>query len=169
MRAVIQRVRRASVEVDGQITGKIDRGVLVFLGVGRGDGLKEVRYFADKIIGLRIFADRTHGVNVSLAEIDGKILLVSQFTLYGDCRRGRRPSFEAAAEPDQAREIYEAFSKYLAEKGFPPEEGIFAASMSVNIENDGPVTILLDSATLGRKSPKSESSKIQSPEPKRDT
>lgn len=149
MRALIQRVRRASVEVDGKVTGQIDRGLLVFLGVGQGDGAKEVRYLADKILGLRIFPDAAHGMNVSLGDIGGKILLVSQFTLYGDCRRGRRPSFEAAAAPDQACEIYEAFAKYLVDKGFPPEEGIFAASMLVSLENDGPVTIFLDSDELG--------------------
>ena len=145
MRAVVQRVRSASVEVAGEISGQIGRGLLVFLGVGRGDGEEDVLYIGEKIRQLRIFPDEKHHMNVSLEEVGGKILLVSQFTLYGDCRRGRRPSFDSAEEPARAREVYNEFAAYLRETGCPPQEGVFAASMSVKLENDGPVTILLDS------------------------
>ena len=145
MRAVVQRVLSASVQTGGETTGEIERGLLVLLGVGREDDQEEVRYIGDKVLGLRIFPDEKHHMNVSLPEVGGKILLVSQFTLYGDCRKGRRPSFDAAEDPAAAECVYRSFAGYLTEKGFPPQEGVFAASMLVTLENDGPVTMLLDS------------------------
>jgi D-aminoacyl-tRNA deacylase len=145
MRAVVQRVRAASVEVDGRIAGQIDRGVVVFLGIGRGDGEEAMRYLGEKILDLRIFPDEKHSMNQSLRDVRGEILLVSQFTLYGDCRKGRRPSFDGAESPGRAEEAYREFAKYLSEQGHPPREGVFGASMLVRLENDGPVTILLDS------------------------
>ncbi len=145
VRAVIQRVRSASVQVDGETTGEIGHGLLVLLGVRRGDGENEIRYVADKILGLRIFPDEKYPMNVSLEDVRGEVLLVSQFTLYGDCRRGRRPSFDAAELPERAGEIYTQFVSYLTRKGCPPREGVFVASMLVTLENEGPVTILLDS------------------------
>lgn len=145
MRAVIQRVRSASVHVDGQKTGEISRGLLVLLGVRRGDGEKEIRYIADKILGLRVFPDEQYPMNVSLQEVDGEILVVSQFTLYGECRRGRRPSFDEAELPPRAQEIYDEFVGYLTRQGRAPREGVFGASMVVTLENQGPVTIILDS------------------------
>jgi D-tyrosyl-tRNA(Tyr) deacylase len=145
MRAVVQRVRSASVEVGGRVAGQIDRGLVVFLGIGHGDGEKATRYLGDKILDLRIFPDEEHSMNRSLRDVQGEILLVSQFTLYGDARKGRRPSFAAAATPESAEAVYRDFARYLAEKGCPPREGVFGASMLVRLENDGPVTILLDS------------------------
>ncbi len=145
MRAVVQRVRCASVQVDGQTTGQIGRGLLVLLGVKRGDGEPEIRYIADKILGLRVFADERHSMNVSLRDVQGELLVVSQFTLYGDCRRGRRPSFDEAEVPSRAEETYAEFVAYLAREGCTPREGVFGASMLVTLENEGPVTIMLDS------------------------
>jgi D-tyrosyl-tRNA(Tyr) deacylase len=145
MRAVVQRVRAASVEVDGRIAGRIDRGIVVFLGIGRGDGEEATRYLGEKILDLRIFPDDMHSMNRSLREVQGGILLVSQFTLYGDCRKGRRPSFDRAESSERAEAAYRGFAKYLAGQGHPPSEGVFGASMLVKLENDGPVTILLDS------------------------
>ena len=111
----------------------------------RGDGEAQVSYLADKILGLRIFPDDKHSMNVSLRDAGGEILLVSQFTLYGDCRSGRRPSFDRAESPREAERLYRRFAAYLADNGFPPKEGVFGAAMLVAIENDGPVTLLLDS------------------------
>ncbi len=145
MRAVVQRVRCASVQVDGQTTGQIGRGLLVLLGVKRGDGEPEIRYIADKILGLRVFADERHSMNVSLRDVEGELLVVSQFTLYGDCRRGRRPSFDEAEVPSRAKETYAEFVAYLDREGCSPREGVFGASMLVTLENEGPVTIILDS------------------------
>jgi D-tyrosyl-tRNA(Tyr) deacylase len=145
VRAVVQRVRSASVEVDGRVAGKIDRGIVVFLGIGRGDGAEATRYLGEKILDLRIFPDERHSMNRSLREVRGEILLVSQFTLYGDCRKGRRPSFDRAESPGPAEEAYREFAQYLADQGHPPSEGVFGASMLVRLENDGPVTLLLDS------------------------
>jgi len=145
MRAVVQRVSKASVEVNKSVVGKIDTGLLVFLGVGQGDDLKDMEYLVDKIIGLRIFQDENDKMNLSLLDIEGELLVVSQFTLYGDARKGRRPSFSTSAHPDVAEKIYDDFIKSCIDKGIKTEKGIFGADMKVNIVNDGPVTILIDS------------------------
>ena len=145
MRAVIQRVQSASVCVDGRMTGKIDRGLLVLVGVGKGDGEKDIAYMVSKLPDLRIFEDASGKFNLSLREAGGGMLVVSQFTLYGDCRKGRRPSFTDAAEPAEAKKLYEQLVFKLQEQGIPVETGEFQAKMEVHLVNDGPVTILLDS------------------------
>jgi len=145
VRAVVQRVSRAKVTVDGQITGEIERGLLVLLGVGAGDTRADADYLADKIIGLRIFEDSAGKMNLALADIEGAVLAVSQFTLYGDVRRGRRPSFDAAAPPQAARELYEYFVGKIRSAGIRCETGKFQEMMQVELVNEGPVTILLDS------------------------
>jgi len=145
MRAVIQRVQSASVCVDGRMTGKIDQGLLVLVGVGKGDGEKDVAYMVSKLPDLRIFEDASGKFNLSLREAGGGMLVVSQFTLYGDCRKGRRPSFTDAAEPAEAKKLYEQLVFKLRERGTPVETGEFQAKMEVHLVNDGPVTILLDS------------------------
>jgi len=145
MRAVIQRVSRASVSVDGKIVGQIGQGLLVLLGVSRTDAESAADYLAEKIAGLRIFEDPAGKMNLSLAEINGAVLLVSQFTLYGDVRRGKRPSFDAAAPSEQARKLYEYMVERLRALGINCQTGVFQAMMQVELVNDGPVTILLDS------------------------
>jgi len=145
MRAVIQRVSRASVSVDGKIVGQIGQGLLVLLGVSRADTESTADYLAEKIASLRIFEDSAGKMNLSLAEIKGSVLLVSQFTLYGDVRRGKRPSFDAAAPPEQARKLYEYMIERLRALGISCQTGVFQAMMQVELVNDGPVTILLDS------------------------
>jgi len=145
LRAVIQRVNQASVSVDGKIVSSISKGLLVFLGVAEDDEIADAKYLADKTVGLRIFEDDDEKMNLSLADIGGEVLVISQFTLYGDCRKGRRPSFTSAAKPQKATELYEAYVSALAEKGLQPKTGIFQAYMQVELINDGPVTILLDS------------------------
>ena len=145
MRAVIQRVQSASVCVDGRMTGKIDQGLLVLVGVGKGDGEKDIAYMVSKLPDLRIFEDASGKFNLSLREAGGGMLVVSQFTLYGDCRKGRRPSFTDAAEPAEAKKLYEQLVFKLREQGTPVETGEFQAKMEVHLVNDGPVTILLDS------------------------
>lgn len=140
-------------EVDGAATGQIDVGLLVFLGVRKGDGEGEARCLAEKLVDLRVFPDagypqEGHSINRSLREVGGRILLVSQFTLYADCRRGRRPSFVDAELPEGAQALYRRFADLLAGLGFPPQEGLFGASMQVHLQNDGPVTILLDTDEL---------------------
>ncbi len=145
MRAVIQRVKSAQVSVDGRVSGKIEKGLLVFLGVGKGDGENDLSFLASKIPGLRIFEDASGKFNRSLKEIDGQILVVSQFTLYGDCRRGRRPSFTEAEEPTAAKHLYEQFISELRKQDVSVETGEFQAKMEVHLVNDGPVTLLLDS------------------------
>lgn len=145
MRAVIQQVKQAKIEVDGQIIGRIDKGLLVYLGVGKEDNEKDAEFIANKIVNLRIYPDEDDKMNLSVKDIAGKILLVSQFTLYGDCRKGHRPSFDPAADPDIANRLYEKTIELIRQKGVPVETGIFAASMAVENINDGPVTILLDS------------------------
>ena len=148
MRCVLQRVSHASVTVDGEITGKIGKGLLILLAVCDDDTEDDLVYMADKVSGLRIFEDENEKMNLSVSDIEGEILVVSQFTLFGDCRKGKRPSFTAAGRPDYANEMYEKFMEYLKEKGFKVEHGIFGADMKVELLNDGPVTMLLDSKKL---------------------
>jgi len=145
MRAVVQRVSRAQVTVDGVVTGRIDRGILVLLGVSRGDTPVAADYLADKIAGLRIFEDRQGKMNLPVADIGGAVLVVSQFTLLGDVRRGKRPSFDDAAPPEEARQLYEYFVERIRAAGLPCQTGRFQEMMEVELVNDGPVTILLDS------------------------
>lgn len=145
MKAVIQRVKKAMVEVDGEITGKIGPGILVFLGVGDEDSIKEVDWMADKISGLRIFEDEAGKMNLSLMDVEGSALVVSQFTLYGDCRKGKRPSFASAAKPEIANALYEDFIKNFRLKGINTETGRFQAMMDVSLVNDGPVTLIIES------------------------
>jgi D-tyrosyl-tRNA(Tyr) deacylase len=145
MRAVVQRVSRAQVTVNGEITGEVRRGLLVLLGVGQADTEADADYLADKIAGLRIFEDEGGKMNLSVADVRGAVLAVSQFTLYGDVRRGKRPSFDAAARPERARELYEYFVGRIRAAGLPCETGRFQEMMQVELVNDGPVTILLDS------------------------
>jgi len=145
MRAVIQRVSRASVEVDGELTGEIGKGLLVLLGVAQDDSDADADYLAGKIAGLRIFEDDTGKMNLSVAEIGGAVLAVSQFTLFGDVRRGKRPSFDAAARPEQAKALYGYFVERIRALGLRCETGRFQEMMEVELVNAGPVTILLDS------------------------
>ncbi len=145
MRAVVQRVSAASVTVEGRKVGSIGPGLLVLLGVARGDTEKDGEYLAEKLAGLRIFEDEEEKMNWSVAQIGGSILLVSQFTLYGDVRHGRRPSFTQAAPPEEANRLYENLAQKLRDKGLTVETGQFQAHMEVALVNDGPVTILLDS------------------------
>jgi len=145
LRAVVQRVKRARVEVDGGVRGKIGPGLLVFLGVGDEDGEKDCAYVADKTAHLRIFPDEAGMMNRSVADAGGAVLVVSQFTLWGDCRKGRRPSFVRAASPDEARGLYEHVVDLLRGKGLPVETGGFRETMDVHLVNDGPVTLLIDS------------------------
>jgi D-aminoacyl-tRNA deacylase len=145
MRAVVQRVSRAHVTVDTEVTGEIGVGLLVLLGVGTGDTRTEADYLVEKIIGLRIFEDAGGRMNLPVAEVGGALLAVSQFTLYGDARRGKRPSFDAAAPPEQARELYEYFVEKIRAAGLRCETGRFQETMQVELVNEGPVTILLDS------------------------
>jgi len=145
MRIVIQRVSRARVSVNGETTGEIERGLLVLLGVGTGDTRVDADYLAEKTIGLRIFEDAGGKMNLAVADVGGAVLIVSQFTLYGDVRRGKRPSFDGAAAPQQARELYEYFVEKIRAVGLPCESGRFQETMQVELVNEGPVTILLDS------------------------
>ena len=145
MRAVVQRVSRAKVTVDSEIAGEIRLGLLVLLGVGEGDSRADADYLAEKVIGLRIFEDAGGKMNLAVAEIEGAVLVVSQFTLYGDVRRGKRPSFDGAAAPQVARELYEYFVGKIRAAGLRCETGRFQEMMRVELVNEGPVTILLDS------------------------
>ncbi len=148
MRAVLQRVKDASVSVDDKKTGEINKGILVLLGVEENDDLKDLDYMVEKIINLRIFEDDQGKLNLSLLDIQGQLLVVSQFTLLGDCRKGRRPSFTAAAKPDKANDLYLKFVQKARGYGINVETGVFQAEMMVNLSNDGPVTMLLDSKKL---------------------
>ena len=148
MRAVVQRVSRAQVSVEGEVTGAIQRGLLVLLGVSREDSEADADYLTEKIIGLRVFEDSDGKMNLDVAAVGGGILVVSQFTLYGDVRRGKRPSFDAAAPPDRARQLYEYFVSRIRAAGVPCETGRFQEMMQVELVNDGPVTILLDSTKV---------------------
>ncbi len=148
MRAVVQRVHHAQVTVNGEIVGRIGPGLLVLLGVSRVDTRADVDYLVAKVLGLRIFEDNDRKMNLSLTDTHGAVLAVSQFTLYGDVRRGKRPSFDQAAPPDLARELYEYFVEKIRRTGFICEAGRFQAMMQVELVNDGPVTLLLDSGRI---------------------
>lgn len=145
MRAVVQRVSEASVMIDGKRIGSIGKGFLVLLGVGEGDTDEDMKYIADKIIKLRIFGDENDKMNLGLSDVDGEMLVISQFTLYGDCSHGRRPYFGDAMEPVGARAMYERFVEYVRSNGIHTETGEFGADMKVSLTNDGPVTIILES------------------------
>lgn len=145
MRAVVQRVSKSSVTVEGNVTGKIERGLMVLLGVAEDDTVSDAEYMANKVAGLRIFEDDEEKMNLSVKDIGGDILTVSQFTLLGDVRKGKRPSFSKAARPDEANDLYQKFISFLREDGLHVEEGVFQTHMMVDLVNDGPVTILLDS------------------------
>jgi D-tyrosyl-tRNA(Tyr) deacylase len=144
MKACVQRVSRAQVTVAGEICGRIGHGMLVLLGVAQGDEQSDARQLADKLAGLRIFEDQNKKMNLSLGDVGGAMLVVSQFTLLGDCRKGRRPSFDAAAPPEMAEKLYEDFIQYLSAQGIPVATGRFREHMQVELTNDGPVTLLLD-------------------------
>jgi D-tyrosyl-tRNA(Tyr) deacylase len=148
VRAVVQRVSRAEVRVDGRAIGSIGRGLAVLLGVAREDAEDDARALADKVAALRVFEDPAGKMNLALAEVGGGVLVVSQFTLLGDARKGNRPSFVDAATPERANALYESFCGLLREKGLPVGTGVFRATMEVELVNDGPVTILLDSRKL---------------------
>lgn len=144
MRIVLQRVSSASVTVDGKICGEIGVGYLVLLGVGQGDTEEDCRRLADKIINLRIFSDENDKINLSLSDVGGGLLVVSQFTLYADCRKGNRPNFIQAGKPDEAERLYNYFADYCRSKGKHVETGIFGADMKVQLVNDGPFTVILE-------------------------
>lgn len=144
MRIVLQRVDSASVTVDGEVCGKIGKGYLILLGIGEGDTEEDCRRLADKIINLRIFADENDKINLSLDQVGGELLVVSQFTLYADCRKGNRPNFIQAAKPGTAEQLYNYFADYCRSKGKHVETGIFGADMKVELVNDGPFTVILE-------------------------
>lgn len=148
MRAVVQRVLEASVQVEGKEVGRIGKGILIFLGVGPDDAMEDVRYLADKAAHLRIFPDDQDRMNHSVLDIQGSVLVVSQFTLYGDCRKGRRPSYAGAAHPEKALELYEAYVEELRRYELHVETGKFQEMMQVRLVNDGPVTLLIDSKKM---------------------
>lgn len=145
MRAVVQRVQRARVLVNGDEVSTVGPGMLVLLAAGKGDGTDQVRWMAEKVAGLRIFSDEAGKMNLSLTQVRGEMLVVSQFTLYGDCRKGKRPSYAAAAPPEQAVELYEDFIEAVRKQGISVQQGIFGAMMQVELLNDGPVTLIVDS------------------------
>lgn len=144
MKVLIQRVKKASVKVEGKEIGKIEKGILVFVGITHTDTKKEADYLAKKITNLRIFEDEVGKMNLSLKDVNGKLLIVSQFTLYGDCLNGNRPSFSEAAKPDMAKELYEYFCLKCIETGIEVQKGIFGADMKVELINDGPVTLIME-------------------------
>ena len=148
MRAVLTRVNSASVAIAGETVGKIGKGFLILLGVGPNDTEKECRYLAEKALGLRVFEDENGKMNLGLADVNGQVLVVSQFTLYGNCRKGRRPSFVGAAGPELGEALYEKFLDICREHGYEPQHGRFGADMKVALVNDGPVTIMMDSHKL---------------------
>ena len=148
LRAILTRVKSASVTIDGEVTGKIGPGFLILLGVGPNDTEKECRYLAEKALGLRLFKDENDKMNLGLESVNGQVLVVSQFTLYGNCRKGRRPSFAEAAPPALGEELYEKFLSICEELGYPPQHGRFGADMKVESINDGPVTLILDTDQL---------------------
>ncbi|KEF39400.1 D-tyrosyl-tRNA(Tyr) deacylase [Schinkia azotoformans MEV2011] len=144
MKVVVQRSKQANVQVNGEIVGKIDKGLVLLVGITHSDTIDDVNYIADKVVNLRIFEDDDDKMNLSLLDVGGAILSISQFTLYGDCRKGRRPNFMEAAKPEYANELYEKFNECLKSKGVQVETGIFGAMMDVSLINDGPVTIILE-------------------------
>ena len=148
MRAVLTRVNSASVTIDGKVNGQIGKGFLILLGVGPNDTAEHCRFLAQKALGLRIFEDEAGKMNLGLDAVNGQVLVVSQFTLYGNCRKGRRPSFTDAAPPQLGNELYEQFLKECEALGYPPQHGIFGADMQVASVNDGPVTLILDTDQL---------------------
>ena len=148
MRAVLTRVNSASVTIDGQLVGNIGKGFLILLGIGPNDTEKECRALAEKALGLRIFEDENGKMNLGLDAVGGQVLVVSQFTLYGNCRKGRRPSFTEAAGPELGNALYERFLALCEELGYPPQHGKFGADMQVESVNDGPVTLILDTDQL---------------------
>ena len=148
MRAVVTRVNEASVTIDGEVVGRIGRGFLILLGITQDDTPALCRKLAEKVLGLRIFTDENYKMNKGLADVDGSVLVVSQFTLYGDCSHGRRPNFLAAAGPDLAIPLYEQFLAECERLGFPPQHGRFGAHMQVASVNDGPVTMIVDTKDL---------------------
>ena len=148
MRAILTRVNSASVTIDGKVNGKIGKGFLILLGVGPNDTEKECRYLAEKALGLRIFEDENGKMNLGLSDVEGQVLVVSQFTLYGNCRKGRRPSFTEAANPELGNRLYEQFLQECETLGYPPQHGQFGADMQVESINDGPVTLILDTQQL---------------------
>ena len=148
MRAVLTKVKSASVAIDGEVVGKIGQGFLILLGVGPNDTEKECRYLAEKALGLRVFEDENGKMNLGLEAVKGEVLVVSQFTLYGNCRKGRRPSFTDAAPPDLGERQYEQFLADCTDLGYPPQHGRFGADMKVESINDGPVTLILDTDQL---------------------
>ena len=148
MRAVLTRVNSASVTIDGEVVGSIGKGFLILLGVGPQDTEKECRYLAEKALGLRVFEDENGKMNLGLDAVNGQVLVVSQFTLYGNCRRGRRPSFAEAAGPELGNRLYEQFLADCEALGYPPQHGRFGADMQVASVNDGPVTLVLDTDQL---------------------
>ncbi|MCM3619266.1 D-aminoacyl-tRNA deacylase [Sutcliffiella horikoshii] len=145
MRVVLQRAKRAEVRVAGEVVGKIDHGLMLLVGVTHEDSREDAAYVAEKVSNLRIFEDDQEKMNLSLLDVEGQVLSVSQFTLYGDCRKGRRPNFMDAAKPDHAETIYEAFNEALRSKGVTVETGQFGAMMEVDFVNDGPVTLIVES------------------------
>ncbi|WP_319372140.1 D-aminoacyl-tRNA deacylase [uncultured Ilyobacter sp.] len=145
MRVVIQRVSKAQVSIEGKIVGKIEKGLLILLGITHSDNEADAKWLVDKISGLRIFSDECGKMNKSIEDVNGEILLISQFTLYGDSRKGRRPSFIEAAKPDVAIPLYEKFIQFITEKNISISKGIFGADMKVELLNDGPVTMIIDS------------------------
>ena len=148
MRAVLTRVKSASVAIDDQVVGQIGQGFLILLGVGPEDDESHCRYLAEKALGLRIFEDENGKMNLGLGDVGGQVLVVSQFTLYGNCRKGRRPSFTEAADPEKGNRLYEQFLQDCASLGYPPQHGRFGADMQVASVNDGPVTLILDTQQL---------------------
>ena len=148
MRAVLTRVKSASVTIDGSVVGKIGKGFLILLGVGPEDTEEKCRYLAENALGLRVFEDENGKMNLGLCDVGGEVLVVSQFTLYGNCRKGRRPSFTEAADPDLGNALYEKFLSVCQELGYPPQHGVFGADMQVSSVNDGPVTLILDTDVL---------------------
>jgi D-aminoacyl-tRNA deacylase len=145
VRVVVQRVSHAQVEVEGQIVGRIGPGLLVLVGFCDGDSPAAIEWMAKKLAGLRLFEDGDEKMNLSVQDIEGQVLLVPQFTLYGDCRKGRRPSFTGALAPEQATRLFDQFCSLFPSLGLPPQTGIFGAHMKVSLENDGPVTVVIDS------------------------
>ena len=148
MKAVLTRVNSASVTIDGEVVGKIGKGFLILLGVGPNDTPDHCKYLAQKALGLRIFEDENEKMNLGLDAVNGEVLVVSQFTLYGNCRKGRRPSFAEAAGPELGKQLYEKFLAICEELGYPPQHGRFGADMKVESINDGPVTLILDTDQL---------------------